>query len=83
MRGGRVDHSGVRFCVGWKDPPPAREDQKRYAVDSAAAFLRDELQKTENIVKIKEVIVHDSRDDEEDDEDDFYCYYVRQPEKHG
>lgn len=48
-----------------------REDQKRYAVDSAAAFLRDELQKTENIVKIKEVIVHDSRDDEEDDEDDF------------
>ena len=50
------------------------EDQKRYAVDSAAAFLRDELQKTENIVKIKEVIVHDSRDDEEDD--DFYCYYV-------
>ena len=38
-----------------------REDQKRYAVDSAAAFLRDELQKTENIVKIKEVIVHDSR----------------------
>lgn len=32
-----------------------REDQKRYAVDSAAAFLRDELQKTENIVKIKEV----------------------------
>lgn len=53
-----------------------REDQKRYAVDSAAAFLRDELQKTENIVKIKEVIVHDSRDDEEDDEDDFYCYYV-------
>ena len=25
-----------------------REDQKRYAVDSAAAFLRDELQKTEN-----------------------------------
>ena len=52
------------------------EDQKRYAVDSAAAFLRDELQKTENIVKIKEVIVHDSRDDEEDDEDNFYCYYV-------
>ena len=45
-------------------------------MDSAAAFLRDELQKTENIVKIKEVIVHDSRDDEEDDEDDFYCYYV-------
>lgn len=37
------------------------EDQKRYAVDSAAVFLRDELQKTENIVKIKEVIVHDSR----------------------
>ena len=53
-----------------------REDQKRYAVDSAAAFLRDELQKTENIVKIKEVIVHDSREDEEDDDDDFYCYYV-------
>ena len=52
------------------------EDQKRYAVDSAAVFLRDELQKTENIVKIKEVIVHDSRKDEEDDEDDFYCYYV-------
>ena len=52
------------------------EDQKRYAVDSAAVFLRDELQKTENIVKIKEVIVHDSREDEEDDEDDFYCYYV-------
>ena len=21
--GGRVDHSGVRFRVGWKDPPPA------------------------------------------------------------
>lgn len=42
-----------------------REDQKRYAVDSAAAFLRDELQKTENIVKIKEVIVHDSRDDDD------------------
>lgn len=52
------------------------EDQKRYAVDSAAVFLRDELQKTENIVKIKEVIVHDSREDEENDEDDFYCYYV-------
>lgn len=52
------------------------EDQKRYAVDSAAIFLRDELQKTENIVKIKEVIVHDSREDEENDEDDFYCYYV-------
>lgn len=53
-----------------------REDQKRYAVDSAAVFLRDELQKTENIVKIKEVIVHDSREDEENDKDDFYCYYV-------
>lgn len=52
------------------------EDQKRYAVDSAAVFLRDELQKTENIVKIKEVIVHDSREDEENDKDDFYCYYV-------
>ena len=51
-----------------------REDQKRYAVDSAAAFLRDELQKTENIVKIKEVIVEDSRED--DIEDNFYCYYV-------
>ena len=51
-----------------------REDQKRYAVDSAAAFLRDELQKTENTVKIKEVIVEDSR--EEDVEDNFYCYYV-------
>ena len=50
------------------------EDQKRYAVDSAAAFLRDELQKTENIVKIKEVIVEDSRED--DIEDNFYCYYV-------
>ena len=58
-----------------------REDQKRYAVDSAAAFLRDELQKTENIVKIKEVIVHDSRDDEEDDEDDFLLLLRRQPEK--
>lgn len=23
LRGGRVDHSGVRFRVGWKDPPPA------------------------------------------------------------
>ena len=45
-------------------------------MDSAAVFLRDELQKTENIVKIKEVIVHDSREDEENDEDDFYCYYV-------
>ena len=44
-------------------------DQKRYAVDSAAAFLRDELQKTENIVKIKEVIVEDSRED--DIEDNF------------
>lgn len=22
LRGGRVDHSGVRFRVGWKDPPP-------------------------------------------------------------
>ena len=52
------------------------EDQKRYAVDSAAVFLRDELQKTENIVKIKEVIVHDSREDEENDKEDFYCYYV-------
>ncbi len=50
------------------------EDQKRYAVDSAAAFLRDELLKTENIVKIKEVIVEDSRDD--DVKDDFACYYV-------
>ena len=51
-----------------------KEDQKRYAVDSAAAFLRDELQKTENIVKIKEVIVEDSWED--DIEDNFYCYYV-------
>lgn len=50
------------------------EDQKRYAVDSAAAFLRDELLKTENIVKIREVIVEDSRDD--DVKDDFACYYV-------
>ncbi len=52
-----------------------REDQKRYSVDSAAAFLRDELQRTENTVKIKEVIVEDSREEEEDT-DDFYCYYV-------
>ena len=51
-----------------------RGDQKRYAVDSAAAFLRDELQKTENTVKIKEVIVEDSRED--DIKDNFYCYYV-------
>lgn len=50
------------------------EDQKRYAADSAAAFLRDELQKTENIVKIKEVIIEDSRDD--DISDVFDCYYV-------
>ncbi len=52
----------------------SREDQKRYAVSSAAEFLRDELTKTENTVKIKEVIVEDSR--KEDMEDNFYCYYV-------
>ena len=50
------------------------EDQKRYAVDSATAFLRDELQKNENIVKIKEVIIEDSRED--DVSDQFDCYYV-------
>ena len=50
------------------------EDQKRYAVDSAAAFVRDDLLRKENTIKIKEVIVDDSR--EETPKDTLYCYYV-------
>lgn len=34
-------------------------DQKRFTVESAAAFLRDELMSTENVIKIKEVQVVD------------------------
>ena len=57
-----------------------QEDQKRYAVDSAAAFLRDELQKPANAVTIKEVIVEDSRENVEDT-DEFSCYYANKPEE--
>lgn len=49
-------------------------DQKRFAVESAAAFLRDELADQANIVKIREVMVEDSR--EEDVQDDVDWYYV-------
>ena len=36
-------------------------DQKRFAVESAAAFLRDELRDDKNVVTVKEVLVEDSR----------------------
>lgn len=49
-------------------------DQKRFAVESAAAFLRDELADQASIVKIKEVMVDDSR--EEEIQDDIDWYYV-------
>lgn len=49
-------------------------DQKRFAVESAAAFLRDELADQASIVKIREVMVEDSRDD--DVQDDVEWYYV-------
>ena len=52
-----------------------REEQKRYAVDSAAEFLRDELTKTESIVKIKEVYVKHDLCDQEDTYNVSY-YYV-------
>lgn len=52
-----------------------REEQKRYAVDSAAEFLRDELMKTESIVKIKEVYVKHDQCDQEDTYNVSY-YYV-------
>ena len=69
-------------CVGWKEPPPPEGGPEEVCGGLGGGILRDELQKTENIVKIKEVIVHDSRDDEEDDKDDF-TLLRRQPEKHG
>lgn len=49
-------------------------NQKRFAVESAAAFLRDELADQASIVKIKEVMVDDSR--EEEIQDDIDWYYV-------
>lgn len=36
-------------------------DQKRFAVESAAAFLRDELKADKNGITVKEVLVEDSR----------------------
>lgn len=47
-------------------------NQKRLAVESAAAFLRDELMREENTVKILEVMVEDSRESEVFDEVRFY-----------
>ena len=54
-------------------------DQKRFAVESAAAFLRDELTRKENIVKIKEVMVEWSNSNEVEDTLDYY--YVGQEQK--
>lgn len=54
-------------------------DQKRFAVESAAAFLRDELTRKENIVKIKEVMVKWSNSNEIEDTLDYY--YVGQEQK--
>ena len=36
-------------------------DQKRFAVESAAAFLRDELKDDKNVITVKEILVEDSR----------------------
>lgn len=54
-------------------------DQKRFAVESTAAFLRDELTRAENIVKIKEVMIEWSNSGEIEDTLDYY--YVGQEKK--
>ncbi len=50
-------------------------DQKRFTVESAAAFLRDELMSTENVIKIKEVQVVNEHDSTENSDTVTY-YYV-------
>ncbi len=50
-------------------------DQKRFTVESAAAFLRDELMSTENVIKIKEVQVVDEHNSEANSDTVTY-YYV-------
>lgn len=57
-------------------------DQKRFAVESAAAFLRDELRSTENIIKIKEIMVEDSSEPDEVDDEVTY-FYVGSSKKTG
>lgn len=55
-------------------------EQKRLAVEAAAAFLRDELMRTENTVKILEIIGEDSEEDEPFEEVHFY-YAGMEPEQ--
>ncbi len=50
-------------------------DQKRFTVESAATFLRDELMSTENVIKIKEVQVVDEHNSEANSDTVTY-YYV-------
>ncbi len=50
-------------------------DQKRFTVESAATFLRDELMSTENVIKIKEVQVVNEHDSTENSDTVTY-YYV-------
>lgn len=50
-------------------------DQKRFTVESAAAFLRDELNDTGNTIKIKEVQVIDEHDSDSNSDKVTY-YYV-------
>ncbi len=55
-------------------------DQKRFTVESAAAFLRDELMSTENVIKIKEVQVVNEHDSTENSDTVTY-YYVGKDKK--
>ena len=46
-------------------------DQKRFAVESGAAFLRDELSDSKTAVKITDVRVVDSREEEPDYSEEY------------
>lgn len=60
----------------------ARDEQKRLAVEVAAAFLRDELMREENTVKILEVMAENSEEAESVDEVRFY-YAGMESEQEG
>ena len=49
-------------------------DQKRFAVESAAGFLRDELKDSRNTIKITEKKEKDSREETPDYEEPVYTY---------
>ncbi len=57
-------------------------DRKRFAVESAASFLRDEIHKPENAVEVTEILVEDSRKELPDSHTTNFSYAGGNEEEH-